>query len=58
MAKSILEAFKSQIRYYLNIGLSVRCIYILINEELKKEGTSIGYQAVLNFVNKLKRQKK
>jgi hypothetical protein len=39
--KSILDVFKDKIIYWANIGLSNRCIYILVNEELKKGNVSI-----------------
>jgi hypothetical protein len=51
---SLLDVYKNEIKHYISLGLSIRCIYILINEKMKKEGLYISYQSVRNYIAKIK----
>ena len=50
---SVFDLFEKEIEYYLKLGLSVRCIYLLIKDRLEKEkkfkGT-ISYQGVRRYI--------
>ena len=41
---SLLDKYKEEIKEYLEIGLSLRCIYLLINKKLKENNYHITYQ--------------
>ena len=53
--KSILDFYKDEIKKYIQLNLSIRCIYILINDKLKEQNLQITYQSVRNYVTKLKK---
>lgn len=52
--KSILDFYKDEIKKYIQLNLSIRCIYLLINDKLKKQNLQITYPSVRNYVAKLK----
>ena len=50
---SIFDLFKEKIEKYLKIGLSIRCIYLLIKDELKNDKKidgNITYQSVRRYI--------
>ena len=50
---SVFDLFKSDIEYYLKLGLSIRCIYLLIRDKLKKENkfeSNISYQGIRRYI--------
>jgi len=51
---SVFDLFKEEIEYYLKLGLSIRCIYLIIKDKLNKEkkfeGT-ISYQGIRRYIN-------
>lgn len=52
---SIFDLFKEEIEYYLKLGLSIRCIYLLIKDKIQKENKlekNISYQALRNYIAK------
>lgn len=49
---SLLDKHKEEIKEYLDLGLSIRCIYLLINKKLEKENYHISYAGVINYINK------
>jgi len=61
---SVFDLFKNEIEEYLKIGLSIRCIYLLIKHKIEKEnllaGNTVSYQGIrryilANFSNLLKK---
>jgi hypothetical protein len=50
---SIFDLFQKDIEYYLKLGLSIRCIYLLIKDKLEKkrelEG-NISYQGIRRYI--------
>ena len=52
---SVFDFFKKDIKYYFDLGLSIRCIYIIINDKIQKENKlekNISYQALRNYIAK------
>ena len=49
---SILDSVKDDIEKYLNIGISIRCIYKLINFELNKKGIDITYSGFYAYIKR------
>jgi len=52
---SIFDLFKKEIEYYFKLGLSIRCIYLLLKDKIQKENKlekNISYQALRNYIAK------
>ena len=52
---SIFDLFKKDIEYYLKLGLSIRCIFLLIRDKIKKEkglDGEVSYQGIRRFIIK------
>jgi len=49
---SLLDKYREEIKEYLELGLSIRCIYLLLNKKLKNENYHISYSGVINYINK------
>ena len=50
---SVFDLFKEEIEYYLKLGLSIRCIYLLIKDKFEKEKhftESISYQGIRRYI--------
>ena len=50
---SIFDLFKEEIEYYLKLGLSIRCIYLLVKDKFEKEKkftASISYQGIRRYI--------
>jgi len=54
MRKSILDIYKNEIQKYIKLNLSVRCIYLLINDKMKEKNLQISYQSVRKYISKIK----
>ena len=49
---SLLDRYKEEIKHYLNLGLSINCIYLLIKEKMEKENLYVTYQGIRNYIKK------
>jgi len=49
---SLLDRYKKEIKHYLDLGLSINCIYLLIKEKMEKEELHISYQGLRNYIIK------
>jgi len=47
---SLLDKYKEEIKEYLELGLSLRCIYLLINKKLKEDNYHITYQGIRYYI--------
>ncbi len=50
---SIFDLFKKDIEYYLRLGLSIRCIFLLIRDKIKKEkglDGEVSYQGIRRYI--------
>jgi len=50
---SLLDRYQKEIKHYLNLGLSINCIYLLIKEKMEKENLYITYQGLRKYIKKL-----
>jgi len=50
---SSFDLFKEEIEYYLTLGLSIRCIHLLLNDKIEKQyNKTISYQGLRRYIIK------
>jgi len=50
---SLFDKYEKEIKQYLKLGLSLRCIYLLISHKMKKHNIKITYQGLRNYVKNI-----